>query len=227
MFQKFRRNSRQLFDTGGGGRRSSLATVQSASDPNPASIKTVPAFRNLTFFDLPAELRNIVYQEVASQTALQLRSPGRKPGKQPPPPPALLQASRQARHEYLPLLLEFSRITVVVKEFDFRNLTRIVGSLYATELKSLRANERLRVAFLGVKCTKESLVSLRRWLVSRSEGLDRLPFHYCVQWPETASGTAVEKTERRWGMQDGLARVESLVQPSTPVRLINRYIQRR
>lgn len=200
MLKKLRRNNKQLVDR----RRSSVATVGSIPDPTISNATSTE--RKHTFFDLPAEIRNDIYEHVACDTRIFLPLPDRKSNKSTPLPiPSLLIASRQLRNEFLPLLLECAHIAVVIRNFDFRNLMRISSSLYSTELKALRNNERLTIRLLVEKCNRESIASLRRWLVKRAEGLDRLAWNYSIGWSKHTQ----------------------LVPTSTQVHRINVYIQRR
>ena len=81
----------------------------------------------------------------------------------------------------MPLLFSSARVHVNVRDFDFRNLMRVVSSLYSTELKALRENPNLRIKLWTHNCTRENLASLRRWLVRRSGAMDKLPWVYDVQ----------------------------------------------
>ena len=173
MFKKLRRNGKQIVEQ----RRSSVAAA-----PTNSEVKTLSE-RSLTFFDLPAEIRNVIYEDVARNMRIFVPLSMKKSGKMPLAIPSLLLVSRQTRHEYLPLLLEFAAIAIVVKDFDFKNLMRITSSLYRTELKALRNNARLTLQLLIERCSKESIAALRRWLVNRTEGLDRLHWHYSIAWP--------------------------------------------
>lgn len=172
MLNKIRRNSKQLLDS----KRNSGG---SRSIPNP---RPTTRQRKLAFFDLPAEIRNVIYEDIARQTSITVPLTTKKNGKKAEPIPSLLLGSRQTRQEYLPVLLEFASARVVIKEFDFRNLIRLLGSLYPGELKRLRENKHLTIQLVGEKCNRDTIVSLRRWLDNRSNGLDRLPWSYSIYW---------------------------------------------
>ena len=200
MFKNLRRNSKQLLES----RRKSVAVIPSETEP-PA---TKPKPGTLTFFNLPAELRNAIYEHIAEETYILVPLPpsGKKTTyKLPRPTPSLLLVSKQTRQEYLPLLLEYATITFQVKDFDFRNLMRITSSLYSTELKALRHNTHLTLRLHLDKMRPEALQALRRWLVNRSEHLDRLTFYYAVVWP----------------------RHTQIIPTSTQVHRVNIYMQRR
>ncbi|TKA32049.1 hypothetical protein B0A50_01295 [Salinomyces thailandicus] len=133
----------------------------------------------LTFFDLPPELRNTIYETLARTTRLVLPC-DRKRQKTAPSVVGLLATSKQVRREYLPVLFATAPIIADVKDFDFTNLMRVVLSLYSTELKALRLNPRLTIQLRSHNCTRENLNNLRRWLLTRGDSLDRLPWHYEV-----------------------------------------------
>ena len=154
-------------------RRDSVVTA-------PSPIEPIPATRGkLTFFDLPAEIRNVIYEELVSDTTLSL--PAYRKQKLPPQPNGLLLASKQCRREYVPLLLSTAPIIVEVRDFDFSNLIRIVGGLYSMELKAMRANPNLIIHLRTQNCARENMATLRRWLVNRADSLDRLPWRYEIR----------------------------------------------
>ncbi|KAK5135227.1 hypothetical protein LTR08_005476 [Meristemomyces frigidus] len=167
MLRKLRRSSK---DSGPSTRLDRVVATQpsllEATDPNRPS-----------FFDLPAEIRNAIYELLAVDSILTL--PIRK-GKQKAPLPTsgLLIASRQCRKEYLPLLYSTAPVIVDIKDFDFSTLMRVVSSLYSTELKALKENPNLIIRLQTQNCTREDSNALRRWLVRRADSLDRLPWRY-------------------------------------------------
>jgi hypothetical protein len=170
MFRKLRRGGK---DTGveskPSTRQNSIVIIQpEATQPN-----------KLTFFDLPAEIRNQIYELVASDAILTLPLQ-KKETKTPPPVPGLLLASHQCRKEYLSLFLSTAPVIVEVKDFEFRHLIRVVGSLYNSEFKALRLNRNLCIHLRTQNCTRENLASLRKWLIKRGDSLDRLPWRYEV-----------------------------------------------
>ena len=197
MFKNLRRNSKQLLDS----RRKSIATT--TTDPSQPLIIARP--RTFTFWDLPAEIRNVIYEHVAIDTKVVVTGAARKQNKSPPPPPSLLVVSGRTRQEYLPILLECAPIAFTVKDFDFKGLMRIISSLYSTELKALRLNNHLTIRLQIEKANKDSMASLRRWLVNRAENLDRLGWSYNLAWTKN----------------------NQIIPTSTQVHKINTYIQRR
>ena len=197
MLKIIRRNSRQLLDS-----RRSNSIVSTELDPVPEPEKR----SRLTFFDLPPEIRNVIYEDVAREARICIPLSSKKNNdKLPPQTPSMILVSKRTRQEYTPLLLECAEISIVVKEFDFRHLIRIISSLYRTELKAVRLNNQLTIHLRGERCSKDSLANLRRWLVNRSEGMDRLPWQYDIVWTKNTQ----------------------IVPTSTQVHRINTYIQRR
>lgn len=173
ILKKLRRSTK---DTGiviqPGSRQDSLAT-------QPSYLAATDANRP-TFFDLPAEIRNAIYELLATSTTLSLPFQGKERSKLPPQVSGLLVASRQCRKEYLPLLLSTAPVSVEVRDFEFTNVMRVVSGLYSTELKALRENPQLIIRLRTQNCTRENLLALRRWLVRRADSLDRLPWAYEV-----------------------------------------------
>ena len=146
----------------------------------------------LCFFDLPAELRNAIYEFVISDATLSLPRNLFTVSKKPklrlqrrkksttPPINGLLLASRQCRREYLSVLLSTISVCVEIKDFDFENLIRVSSTLTASEIQSLQSNHNLTLHLHTRNCTQKSLIQLRAWLDFRSSQQDslRLPWHY-------------------------------------------------
>ncbi len=180
MLKSIRRNSKQFFEP----RRKSIVSlittpeVAHAAKDEPSPTKQRP----LTFFDLPAEIRNEIYELIANETRIFVPAPAFKKSSKalPSAPPSLLLVSGQTRREFLPLLLEIAPIRCVIKDLDFSNLTRIISSLYSTELRALRHNPAFTILLQIEKCNRDTIASLRRWLVNRGEGLDRIAFQYGI-----------------------------------------------
>lgn len=153
-----------------GSRLDTLATVPSILAPTDAA--------RPTFFDLPAEIRNAIYELHAAGTSLSLPSPTKERNRLPRHVSGLLVASRQCRKEYLPLLYSTAPVTVEVRDFDFSNIMRVTSSLYSRELKALRENPNLLIRLRTHNCTRDNLNALRKWLSNRADSLDRLPWRY-------------------------------------------------
>ncbi|KAK4541201.1 hypothetical protein LTR36_008275 [Oleoguttula mirabilis] len=173
FLKKLRRSSKDaILESQPGSRHDGLATQPSllaATDPNRPS-----------FFDLPAEIRNAIYELHATDVTLSLPVQGKERSRLPPRVSALLLASRQCRKEYLPLLYSTAPVAIEVRDFEFSNVMRVVSSLYSTELKAFRENPNLVIRLRTQNCTRDNLNALRRWLVKRADSLDRLPWRYEV-----------------------------------------------
>lgn len=173
ILRKLRRSSKDtISDLTPGSRQDSVATF-------PPSCPAARDAAKLTFFDLPPELRNVIYELLANSAVLSLPHAGKRK-KSAPEVIGLLTTSKQCRREYLPILFSTARVFVDITDFDFANLMRVVSSLYSLELKSLRENRQLTIRLHTHNCTRENMNNLRRWLVARGDSLDRLPWHYDV-----------------------------------------------
>lgn len=177
MFNKLRRKSKASLD--------SVTSVASQSSSSSTSAKRSIA-KPVNFFDLPSELRIIIYELVAYEgTGLSLFYTSPKHINAP----ALLLVTRQTRTEYRPILLSHVPVRVHIKNYNFRPLMRVVGSLYSTELKALRTNASLTIV-LHLKdfnvTDRDSITLLRRWAVKRAEHLDRLPWSYELAQSESS-----------------------------------------
>ncbi|KAF2215234.1 hypothetical protein CERZMDRAFT_94649 [Cercospora zeae-maydis SCOH1-5] len=178
MWDRFRRSSK------------TARPPTSDCDSRQTSVATHKAQRTTTFFDLPAELRNQIYELAASDTTLHLCTKPNKPNKPSKQKhqrmPSLLLTSRQCRAEYLPILLATAPISTLVKNFDFSNIIRMTGSLYNTELKALRSNPNLTILLTFSQTSRTRTTphameaSLRSWITYRSAGMDRLRWHYAL-----------------------------------------------
>jgi hypothetical protein len=180
MLRKLRRNSKEPGDE----RSPSMAT--------PAPDESLDNRNRLSFYDLPAELRNEVYELVIADATLSLPAHlfaaslsqkaklvlrRRKP-LAIPNINGLLLASKQCRHEYLSVLLSSIQVIVEIKDFDFDNLIRVNSSLPALEVAALRSNRNLRLHLDTRNCTTKDLGSLRRWLEYRCHEQNQLPWKY-------------------------------------------------
>lgn len=172
LMRKFRRNNKEPYEV-------------INSRPREDSAVTLPApiatNAGLNFFDLPAELRNAIYDFVISDATLSLpssvfSSTSRRLSKLPALPlrrrkslaqapiNGLLLASRQCRREYLTFLLSTVEVVVEVKDFDFESLMRVSSGLGDLEAKALESNPNLKLHLITQNCTTKDLTLLRRWL---------------------------------------------------------------
>ncbi|KAF2162980.1 hypothetical protein M409DRAFT_26829 [Zasmidium cellare ATCC 36951] len=178
MFKKFRRSSKDKVEQ----RRLS---EQRSTSAQLSPVATNNTNNQKSFFSLPAELRNDIYELAASEITLQLFNPTPSKSQKTKPIPALLLANRQCRNEFLPVLLSTASIKASITDFDFNPLLRVTGSLYSTELKALRANPNLKISLRAKKCPNDAYPNLRRWCINRASSLDRLPWSYGVDVPDT------------------------------------------
>jgi len=188
VLRKLRRNPSKDSTPSSTRNNSHVPTTPASRDDIPSTTPS-PQKSGLSFFDLPAELRNEIYDLVASTTLLILPpSPtsNNKKDRPPAPVPGLLLTSRQTRREYLPLLYSTAPVAVEIRDFNFLPLLNAVANLYATELKALRLNPNLVLKLRTQNCTKDNLAGLRRWVLSRADSLDRLAWRYEVVHPESA-----------------------------------------
>jgi hypothetical protein len=219
MFNKLRRKSRDP--------ASPLAT---AAPPKPKD-HVQSRFKTITFYDLPPEIRIKIYELVADETRLSLFFNSAKPK-----PPPLLFVTRQVRAEYRPILLSLAPVQAHIYNYDFTPLMRLVGSLYSTELKALRANNSLTISLhlANFEVTKrEGMTLLRRWAVKRAEHLDRLQWSYEleVDQPGRVPYLAAQERLRKLGQSTLAVRIlqsgvhESLAAELQPVleALLARY----
>ncbi|KAK5680527.1 ferrochelatase hem15 [Elasticomyces elasticus] len=182
MLRKLRRGSKDSIPVYAERRDSDFATLLSTS--------TAMTPGRLTIFDLPGEIRNHIYEYAASDTVLYLPSLEERRKKISIPVCGLLLASKCCRKEFLPLLYSTAPLVVDVLDFDFRRIMCIVGSLYSTELKAMRANNTLILRLRTLNCTKANMDGLRRWLAHRADSLDRLPWRYEVFVADTSREVA-------------------------------------
>ena len=162
-----------------------------------------------SFCDLPSELRIHIYELVGQDTRLSLFSASPKHIKSP----ALLLTSRQIRNEYRPVLLSLAPVRVHIDNYDFRPLIRVIGSLYSTELKALRKNNRHTIV-LHLKnfdiTSEKCMTSLRRWAVKRAEHLDRLPWSYELAQPAASSLPMASAVAQMCRLEKSIAAVHAL-----------------
>ncbi|GIZ48126.1 hypothetical protein CKM354_001119900 [Cercospora kikuchii] len=111
-----------------------------------------------TFFDLPAELRNTIYELVADCT-LRLDP---KPNE-PSMIPGLLIASRRCRNEYTSILLATARIEASITDMNFERLILTLKGLDQASRKALISNKQLLIILRVRKCGSEVYANLRKW----------------------------------------------------------------
>lgn len=183
MLRKLRRNSKEPIED-------ACAVIRVDSVMDTLSECPEPK-RRLSFFDLPAEIRNTIYEYVILDATLSLPtnilSTAKKSKLQfkrrksvPTPINGLLLASRQCRQEYLSFLLSTVNVVIEVQDFDFDNVIRVASSLRPDDLETqaLQSNRHLRLLLVTRNCTPKNLMSLRRWLDYRKDKEANLPWRY-------------------------------------------------
>ncbi|SMR48240.1 unnamed protein product [Zymoseptoria tritici ST99CH_1E4] len=164
----------------------------------------------ITFLSLPNEVKNVIYQLAAQDLTLSYQPPrdslktgGPSRGAQekrsifkvlrsaaskyanrknhPPSPPSLLLASKQCRNEVHLIMLAQAKITIPIRDFDFRPIGRMIQSSSSSELEALRDNENLRVVLFCTEGNEKWSEGLEWWAYVRAAGrLDGFGWHYCV-----------------------------------------------
>ncbi len=183
MLSKLRRNSKEPIDA---------ISIKADNNALQDAIESPQLPGRLTFFDLPAELRNEIYELVTLDATLTLPSTlftgtisqkaklalrRRKPVSVANIN-GLLLASRQCRQEYLSILLSTINVVVEIKDFDFDNLMRVSSSLNETDIRALQSNRNLCLQLDTRNCTQKDLGAIRKWLVFRTEERNQLPWRY-------------------------------------------------
>jgi hypothetical protein len=111
-------------------------TQEQADEPETKRLRTVPnnAEKNMTFrlLDLPAELRNFVYEKVAEDQTVYLNKRKLQDG------PGLLAVNHRLRNEYFPIMLLFaSKIQANVITFDFRDVVACINRLSDADMNTV------------------------------------------------------------------------------------------
>lgn len=122
-----------------------------------ANIRYRPKNEHCRLFKLPPEVRNLIFTEVARQSTVILRT---FRNARPEPTgrlreilktnrlPGLLQACRQTREEYLPIMCRDARIIVPTPGLHFKYVIDWKCTLPEAALKALKDNDRVAVAIL-------------------------------------------------------------------------------
>ncbi|KAI5364905.1 Putative six-hairpin glycosidase superfamily, glycosyl hydrolase, family 88 [Septoria linicola] len=127
------------------------------TDTQMAANTNTPDPSRKSFFDLPAELRNAVYELFAADCPLTLSS------KTGVTPSSLLLASRQCRDEYLPILLGTARIQVSITDMNFTKLMVTICGLSDGARKAMASNLSLLIVLRVKKCGSDVYANLRAW----------------------------------------------------------------
>jgi hypothetical protein len=176
-------------------RSGSRSESSTTNDEDPLATRST-----INFFDLPGEIRNQIYELSAHNATLRIveNCSSRRTSKtsssssrvDPISPPGLLLVSKRCRQEYLPILLSTAHIEASITNFDFKNVMRVIGGLFPTELRALRANTNLVLSLLvPTSGSQNEFTNIRRWALSRANALDRLPWNYRLA-PESLSAAS-------------------------------------
>ena len=157
MFKSIRSATRRL--------RSNNVRANSIDNKNPRHNRNTsinPSDITPTLLGLPGELRNIIYELVASQTNLIL--PVFRPRKIKTPP-GLLLACKTTATEYSQILLQHASITARVYEYNFSSIQSVLTRLDEDSLDCLLGNVHLKIEiFLVASPTQRQTDSLKEWL---------------------------------------------------------------
>lgn len=153
------------------------------------------------FLDLPAELRNHIYDLVICDATLTLPMNAgssrksklslRRRKQTETPLNGLLLTNRQLRQEYLSMLLATAAVVVEVKDFDFEHVARVSSALAYADMKALQSNRNLVLQLVTQNCTTKDLSLLRRWLDFRKDNDTNLPWNYEFPLDRLLPGTTM------------------------------------
>lgn len=120
----------------------------------------------VSFLGLPAEVRNDIYEHLASQTTLIIGTPHRKP----PPVIGILLACKQTWREYRTLLLTNATIAVHVVDYNFSNLIRAFELMRQENISILRDNKNFWIElYLSHVPSREHRKALQAWCIYRAD----------------------------------------------------------
>lgn len=153
------------------------------------------------FLDLPAELRNRIYEFVICDATLSLPTNAgistksklslRRRKQMETPLNGLLLTNQQLRQEYLSMLLSTASVVVEVKDFDFEHVARVSSALAYAEMKALQSNRNLVLHLVTRNCTTKDMSLLRRWLNFRKDNDTSLPWNYEFPLERLLPGTTM------------------------------------
>lgn len=191
MLRKLRRSTKESSDDNSPAlrEREDSAIVMSINpDKERHTTPTPSPSGRLQFLDLPAELRNCIYEFVICDATLSLPTSGsisrkskllmRRRKQTETPLNGLLLTNRQLRREYLSMLLSTASVVVEVKDFDFEHVARVSSALAYADMKALQSNPNLVLHLVTQNCTAKDLAQLRRWLDFRKGNDTNLPWNY-------------------------------------------------
>ncbi|KAK0968692.1 hypothetical protein LTS16_020305 [Friedmanniomyces endolithicus] len=216
MFRKLRTASQQWASK----RRDSLISTRPSQTPN----DNPPA---ASLLGLPPEIRNQIYDHLASSTTLTL--PPVRPRKGPRPT-GLLLANKQTHAEFRALLLSQANLLIWISALDFSSVMRMLRSLPPKDREALQRNPRLCISvFLSHVPSREERRALLDWLVFRGEGEGReegVVFRVRLRPPRPASRYVNGYHMRRELLQTLIWRVEQMVYAVSGQGCVNQELVR-
>lgn len=200
MLRKLRRGSKEPSESG-------LLTMRARKDSAailplpPTETEPEPSHTGPQFLDLPAELRNCIYEFIICDATLSLPCTAglskksklslRRRRQVETPINGLLLANRQLRQEYLSILLSTASVVVEVKDFDFDHVARVSSGLAYADMKALQSNRNLVLQLHTQNCTTKDVSMLRRWLDFRKGNDTNLPWNYEFPLDRLLPGTTM------------------------------------
>ncbi|EMC98229.1 hypothetical protein BAUCODRAFT_417232 [Baudoinia panamericana UAMH 10762] len=118
------------------------------------------------FFDLPAELRNAIFEIAASDIELILveKHQCHPQAGRTLAVPGLLMASKQTRQEARPVLLRLAKVSALVRDFDFQSLRRDIALLPRSDRRAMMANCGPTLRLHITHCDQTALRALYLWI---------------------------------------------------------------
>jgi hypothetical protein len=150
----------------GGIRRKEAARLQRLGLKRPrAAARPLKTSKPFCFLDLPAELRNLVYEKVAKHQIAILEKGELTDNSE------LLDVNIRIRNEYYPILLHHaSRIMAEVVNFDFQKVVTFLNRLSDADINALPSTTKsatrpieIKLTFDQRMCQKKEIL-LKRWL---------------------------------------------------------------
>lgn len=144
-----------------------------------------PDSNQLGFLDLPAELRNVIYEELTSNALLT----GPKHTNRlcvAKKPDCLMQTNNQIRGEYYSTLLANARIELAVQGWNFHAVQAFIEDIQRdpTERKAMQTNTRITIVLRQEDWKEDHLYFVQAWLDFACANL-KLGLDYKLKRPST------------------------------------------